>query len=95
MYEPVLPSLAQFAKLAKLTFRKSGDSSQNGLANVGKSGEYSVTGLTNVGKSGESSVNFLANVSKSGKSNTFPKKAILASTQIFKNGEFSASTRIR
>ena len=52
------------------------------LANVGESGEYSVSGLANVGESGESARHGLANVGESGESDTFSKKAILASTQI-------------
>jgi hypothetical protein len=38
--------------------------------------------LAYVGESGESVQHGLANVGESGESNTFPKKAILASTQI-------------
>jgi hypothetical protein len=55
---------------------------QNGLANVGEFGESEQNRLANVGEFGESEQNRLANVGEFGKSGTFPKKAILASTQI-------------
>jgi hypothetical protein len=45
--------------------------------------------LANVGKSGESKQNRLANVGESGESGTFPKKAILASTQICQKWQIS------
>jgi hypothetical protein len=80
--------------LAKLNFRKSGKSSQNGSANVGKSGESSVNGLVNVGESGESSGNGLANVGKSGESGTIPKRPFCRVLKFAKNGKFPASTRI-
>ena len=90
MYKTVYPTFAKFAKLA---FRESGESSVNGLANVGESGESSVNGLANVGESGESSVKGLANV---GESCIFPKMAILASTRTRQKrrifGEYSNST---
>jgi hypothetical protein len=38
--------------------------------------------LASVGESGESAQHGLANVGESGESDTFPKKAILASTRI-------------
>jgi hypothetical protein len=69
-------------KLAKLAFRKSGESLQNGLANVGESGEFEQNRLANFGQSGESEQTRLANIGDSGESGTFPKKAILASTRI-------------
>ncbi len=84
LHSPNLPTLQirQICKtLAKLTFRESGESSVNGLANVSTSGESSVNRLANVGESGESSVNGLANVGESGESCIFPKMAILASTR--------------
>jgi hypothetical protein len=52
------------------------------LANVGESGKSEQTRLANVGESGKSEQTRLANVGESGESGTFPKKAILASTQI-------------
>ncbi len=55
---------------------------QHGLANVGESGESVQHGLANVGKSGKSLQHGLANVGESGESDTFSKKAILASTRI-------------
>jgi hypothetical protein len=49
--------------------------------------------MANVGESGESVQHGLANVSESGESDTFPKKAILASAQIRQkwhiSGEYS------
>ncbi len=83
-------------KLAKLAFRESGESAQHGLANVGEFGESTQHGSANVGESGESARHGLANVSESGESDTFPKKAILASTRIRQKwqifGEYSNLT---
>ena len=54
--------------------------------------------MANVGESGESVQHGLANVSESGESDTFPKKAILASAQIRQkwhiSGEYSNSPKI-
>jgi hypothetical protein len=68
---------------------ESGEYSVNGLANVGKFGESTQHGLANVGKSGESAQHDLANLGESGESDTFPKKAILASTRIRQKRQIS------
>ncbi len=75
--------------LAKLTFRESGESTQHGLANVGESGESAQHDLANLGESGKFGQHGLANVGESGESDTFPKKAILASTQILQKRQIS------
>ena len=95
MYKTVYPTFAKFAKLA---FRESGESSVNGLANVGESGEYSVNGLANVGESGESSVKGLANVGEcmesgqNGGNGHFGEYSNSPNWQIF--GEYSNSTNL-
>jgi len=66
--------------LAKLTFRESVESSQNGSANVGESGETLQNSSVNVGESGESCI--------------FPKTAILASASTPQKHIFLGSTRI-
>jgi hypothetical protein len=72
-----------FAKFAKSG--ESGKSSQN----VGKSGESEQTRLANVDESGESEQTRLANVSEFSESNTFSKRAILASTRICQKWQIS------
>ncbi len=61
---PNLPNSPNLLNSRKLAFCESGESSQNGLANVGESGV--------------SEQNRLANVGASGESGTFPKKTVLA-----------------
>jgi hypothetical protein len=62
---------------------------QHGLGDVGESGESAQHDSVNLGKSGKSAQHGLANVGKSGKSDTFPKKAILASTLICQKWQIS------
>jgi hypothetical protein len=66
---------------AKLAFCESGESSQDGLANVGESGESEQTKL--------------ANVDELASPTHFQKGSFWRVLEFAKNGKFPASTRIR
>jgi hypothetical protein len=86
---PNSPSLQNLPKTGQTCLSRVWQSAQHGLANVCDSGESVQHGLANVGKSGESVQHGLANAGKSGQSDTFPKKAILASTRIRQKWQIS------